>query len=35
MFMFQASTIVSELEEHAPQMLDLCRKAVASGKKRP
>ncbi|WP_022668344.1 mannose-1-phosphate guanylyltransferase/mannose-6-phosphate isomerase [Desulfospira joergensenii] len=32
MFMFQASTIVAELEIHAPQMVDLCRKAMAGGR---
>ncbi len=31
MFMFQASAIIKELENHAPDMMSLCRKVIATG----
>ena len=33
MFMFKASGIIHELENHAPEMLELCREVVADGKR--
>lgn len=32
MFMFKASTILKELSLHAPDMVDICRRAVANGR---
>ena len=31
MFMFRASAILTELENHAPKMVNICRQAVANG----
>jgi len=33
MFMFKASAIMSELEAHAPDMVQICRRAMAAGSK--